>query len=63
MNLTLHHINLSTDNVEKMDEFYRDVLGLGRAKDDLPVLEKNKGYSGGRGICFGWKNSNSLGAT
>ena len=34
MNLTLHHINLSTDNVEKMDEFYRDVLGLGRAKDD-----------------------------
>ena len=29
MNLTLHHINLSTDNVEKMDEFYRDVLGLG----------------------------------
>ena len=38
MNLTLHHINLSTDNVEKMDEFYRDVLGLGRAKDDLPVL-------------------------
>ena len=46
MNLTLHHINLSTDNVEKMDEFYRDVLGLGRAKDDLPVLEKNKGYSG-----------------
>ena len=46
MNLTLHHINLSTDNVEKMDEFYRDVLGLGRATDDLPVLEKNKGYSG-----------------
>ena len=40
MNLTLHHINLSTDNVEKMDEFYRDVLGLGRPKDDLPVLEK-----------------------
>ena len=28
MKLTLHHINLSTQQVEVMDEFYRDVIGL-----------------------------------
>ncbi|MDG1887363.1 MAG: VOC family protein, partial [Alphaproteobacteria bacterium] len=30
MNLTLHHINLCTDNVEEMDNFYQDILGLDR---------------------------------
>jgi len=46
MKLTLHHINLSTDNVEKMDTFYRNVLGLCRETEGLPTLEKNKGYAG-----------------
>ena len=38
MNLTLHHINLSTDKVAEMESFYRDVLGLETAEDDLPAL-------------------------
>ena len=47
MKLRLHHINLSTENVERMDKFYQDVLKLDRdTTDDLPILEKNKGYSG-----------------
>ena len=47
MKLRLHHINLSTENVERMDKFYQDVLKLDRdATADLPILEKNKGYSG-----------------
>lgn len=46
MKLTLHHINLSTDKVEEMDQFYRTVLGLDREEDGLPVLEKGKGYAG-----------------
>ena len=46
MKLTLHHINLSTQQVEKMDIFYQNVLGLGVPTDDIPVLEKNKGYAG-----------------
>lgn len=46
MKLTLHHVNLSTDKVEEMDRFYRDVLGLQRETRDIPALEKNQGYSG-----------------
>lgn len=46
MKLQLHHINLSTDNVERMDAFYRDVLGLDRETAGLPVLEKDQGYAG-----------------
>ena len=46
MKLKLHHINLSTDNVARMDAFYRDVLGLSEETDGLPVLEKRKGYAG-----------------
>ncbi|MEM1066742.1 MAG: VOC family protein [Pseudomonadota bacterium] len=46
MKLTLHHVNLSTENVGRMDTFYRDVLGLGRETRGLPQLEKDKGYSG-----------------
>ena len=46
MRLTFHHVNMATENVERMDRFYRDILGLNRKSDDLPVLEKNKGYSG-----------------
>lgn len=46
MKLTLHHINLSTDKVAEMDAFYREVLGLARETEGLPVLEKGKGYAG-----------------
>lgn len=46
MKLTLHHVNLSTDKVEEMDVFYRDILGLKRETKGLPVLEKDKGYAG-----------------
>ncbi|MEL7117285.1 MAG: VOC family protein [Pseudomonadota bacterium] len=46
MKLTLHHVNLSTDQVAEMDQFYRDVLGLDRETEGLPVLEKGKGYAG-----------------
>ena len=46
MKLTLHHINLSTDKVDEMDDFYRDVLMLERETTGLPTLEKGKGYSG-----------------
>lgn len=46
MKLQLHHINLSTDKVEEMDRFYRDVIGLSRETKGLPVLDKTKGYSG-----------------
>ena len=46
MKLTLHHINLSTDKVTEMDAFYRDVLGLARETEGLPVLQKGKGYAG-----------------
>ena len=41
--LTLHHVNFSTENVERMDHFYRNVLGLDRDEADLPTLEKKKG--------------------
>ena len=46
MKLKLHHINLCTENVEMMDDFYRGILGLEEEKDGLPVLEKKKGYAG-----------------
>lgn len=46
MKLTLHHINLATDRVEEMAGFYRDILGLDVPERDVPVLEKDKGYSG-----------------
>ena len=52
MDLKLHHINLSTDNVAGMSHFYRDVLGLKTATHDLPVLEKNKGYNGDVAFVF-----------
>ena len=46
MKLTLHHINLSTENVDKMDEFYQNIIGLSDDVDGLPKLEKKKGYAG-----------------
>ncbi|WP_299850704.1 VOC family protein [uncultured Roseovarius sp.] len=46
MKLKLHHINLSTEDVPRMDAFYRDVLGLAPPTRDLPTLEKKEGYAG-----------------
>ncbi len=46
MKLKLHHINLSTENVARMDAFYRDVMGLDVPDRDLPTLEKKQGYAG-----------------
>ena len=42
----LHHVNLSTKNVAEMTEFYKRILLLEAEKGDIPVLEKNKAYSG-----------------
>ena len=46
MKLELHHINLSTRNVKELEVFYKDILFLDTQTEDLPVLEKKKGYSG-----------------
>ena len=46
MKLQLHHINLSTHDVKKLETFYKDILFLDTQSDDLPTLEKKKGYSG-----------------
>ena len=46
MKLELHHINLSTRNVKELESFYKDILFLDTQTEDLPVLEKKKGYSG-----------------
>lgn len=46
MKLRLHHINLSTDKVAEMDVFYRDIMGLDVPSDDVPTLEKTRGYAG-----------------
>ena len=50
MKLKLHHINLATENVDRMESFYRDILGLDDPGDGLPTLEKKKGYSGDVGF-------------
>lgn len=46
MKLKLHHINLSTDNVERLDDFYQNILGLDDQVSGLPKLEKKQGYAG-----------------
>ena len=46
MKLKLHHINLATENVDRMNDFYRSILGLDKKTEGLPVLQKNKGYGG-----------------
>ena len=46
MKLELHHINFSTQDVKKLETFYKDILFLDTQSDDLPTLEKKKGYSG-----------------
>ena len=46
MKLTLHHINLATENVARMDNFYQEVMGFSPNVAGLPVLEKKQGYAG-----------------
>ena len=46
MKLELHHINLSTRDVKKLETFYKNILFLDTQSEDLPTLEKKKGYSG-----------------
>ena len=46
MKLELHHINLSTRDVKELEVFYKDILFLDTQTEDLPTLEKKKGYSG-----------------
>ena len=46
MDLKLHHINISTNNVAGMNHFYQNILGLKTETEGLPKLEKNKGYDG-----------------
>ena len=46
MKLKLHHINLSSNNVKKMNYFYKNILLLDTETNDLPILERRKGYSG-----------------
>ncbi len=43
----LHHINLSTDKVEEMDRFYREVLGLEATDDDIPALRGDENVYNG----------------
>lgn len=46
MRLKLHHINLVSDDVVRLDRFYRDMLGLDEDSGGLPTLEKKQGYAG-----------------
>ena len=46
MKLELHHINFATGDVDKMSKFYKKILQLKIETNDLPVLERRKGYSG-----------------
>ena len=46
MKLELHNINLSTRDVKELERFYKDILFLDTQTEDLPTLEKKKGYSG-----------------
>lgn len=44
--LTLHHVNIVTDDVERADAFYRDVMGLAPPLSGVPALDKTRGYGG-----------------
>jgi catechol 2,3-dioxygenase-like lactoylglutathione lyase family enzyme len=47
MKARLHHINLSTEKVEEMEAFYREVLGLEATDDDVPALRNDEGVYAG----------------
>lgn len=42
MKLKLHHINLSTDKVEEMDRFYREVMLQEATDEDVPALRMDE---------------------
>jgi len=46
MKLTLHHVNFATENVDRLDKFYSEILGLEKESQDLPIREKDRGYPG-----------------
>ena len=46
MKIELHHINLSSNKVDEMNNFYLKVLKLKTETQGLPTFEKIKGYSG-----------------
>ena len=46
MKLTLHDINLASENVARMDNFYQEIMGFSPNLAGLPVLEKKQGYAG-----------------
>ena len=47
MKARVHHINLSTEKVEEMDAFYREVLGLEATDEDVPALRNDEGIYAG----------------
>ena len=47
MKVKLHHINLSTDKVEEMAAFYKDVLGLEATDEDIPALRMDENVYAG----------------
>lgn len=47
MKARVHHINLSTEKVEEMDAFYREVLGLEATDEDVPALRNDEGVYAG----------------
>jgi catechol 2,3-dioxygenase-like lactoylglutathione lyase family enzyme len=46
MQLKLHHINLTTNNVAAMDTFYREVLDMEAEPSRHAVRDTSRGYSG-----------------
>lgn len=44
--LTLHHVNLVSDDIERTEAFYRDVMGLTPEIIGIPTLDKTRGYGG-----------------
>ena len=46
MQIKLHHVNLSTKNVEEMDDFYRSVLDLKPEPSLAAVRVTGQGYAG-----------------
>lgn len=47
MSIRLHHLNMSTENVEEMDAFYRELLGLERTDEDIPQLRMDENVYAG----------------
>ncbi len=45
MKMTLHHLNLCTSDVGKMDDFYRNVMGLEAETSRGPARITDQGYS------------------